>query len=68
MLNTWRRFTINILQGETNKGSLLKDDGAFALLTIIFPHTAAMFNEKKNLLGLDTILNGEPIGLGNRSS
>ncbi len=53
MLNTWRRFTINILQGEnqanltleeTNKGSLLKDDGAFALLTIIFPHTAAMFN------------------------
>jgi hypothetical protein len=27
-----------------------------------------MFNEKKNLLGLDTILNGEPIGLGNRSS
>ncbi len=27
-----------------------------------------MFNEIDNLTGLDTILNGEPIGLGNHAS
>jgi hypothetical protein len=43
----------------------LKDDVAFALLTTIFPHIVAMLNEIDNLPKLDTILSGEPIGLGN---
>jgi hypothetical protein len=43
----------------------LKDDVVFALLTTIFPHIVAMFNEIDNLPRLDTILNREPIGLGN---
>ncbi len=50
---------------ETSKGLHLKDDVAFALLIAISPHMVAMLNEISNLLGLDTILNGEPIGLGN---
>jgi hypothetical protein len=43
----------------------LKDDIAFALFFTISLHTIAMFNEINNFLGLDVILNGEPIGLGN---
>jgi hypothetical protein len=46
----------------------LKDDVAFALLVVIFPHMVAMLNEINNLLGLDATLNGEPIKLGNRTS
>jgi hypothetical protein len=46
----------------------LKDDVTFTLLITIFPHIVTMFNEIDNLPGLDTILNGEPIGLGNYAS
>jgi hypothetical protein len=35
----------------------LKDDVDFALLTTIYPHTVAMFNELNNLLGLDELNN-----------
>jgi hypothetical protein len=50
---------------EINERLCLKDDVAFALLIVIFPHTIVMFNEIDNLPRLDTILNWEPIGLGN---
>jgi hypothetical protein len=43
----------------------LKNDDAFALLTTIFPHTIAMFNEIYHFLGLYVILNAKIIGLGN---
>jgi hypothetical protein len=46
----------------------LKDDITSTLLITIFPHIVTMFNEIDNLLGLDTILNGEPIGLRNYAS
>jgi len=70
-------FTINDLQcenqanltlEETNKGPCLKNDVAFALLIAIFLHIITMLNEINNLLGLDTILNGEPIGLRNHAN
>ncbi len=38
----------------------LKDDATFVLLTMV-----TMFNELDNLFGLDAILNGNPVGLGN---
>jgi hypothetical protein len=57
----------NLTLEETNE-SHLKDDATFTLLTIIFPHMVTMFNELDNLLGLDTILNGKPIGLRNGAS
>jgi len=53
---------------ETNEGPHLKDDPTFALLTSISLHIVTMFNETNNLLGLDAILNGELIGLGNCAS
>jgi len=43
----------------------LKDDVAFTLLTTIYLHMIATFNEIDNIFVLDAILNGEPIGLGN---
>jgi hypothetical protein len=46
----------------------LKDDATFALLTAIFLHTIIMLSEINNLLGLDAIVNGEPIGLRNHTS
>jgi hypothetical protein len=67
-----RGFTISDLQiedqanltlKEISKGPCLKYDVAFALLTLISPHTIAMLNEIDNFLGLDIILNGELIGL-----
>jgi hypothetical protein len=65
-------FTINDFQledlanlGETNKKSCLKSDATFALLITIYPHTITMFNKLNNLLGLDAIFDGKPIGLGN---
>jgi len=70
-------FTISDLQAEdqanliledTSKGPCLKDDVVFALLIAIFPCMVTMFNEIDNLLGLDAILNGKPIGLGNCAS
>ncbi len=70
-------FTINNLQAkdqanltleEINKGPCLKDDVAFTLLIVISPHIVTMFNRIYNLFGLDVILNGESIGLGNRAS
>jgi hypothetical protein len=72
-----RGFTISNLQvenqanltlEETSKGLCLKNDVAFALIIAIFLHMVTMLNEINYLLGLDTILNGEPIGLGNRAS
>ncbi len=53
---------------ETSKGPCLKDDVAFALLTIISCHTIVMLNEIDNLPRLDAILNGEPIGLKNHAN
>jgi len=50
---------------ETNERPRLKDDIVVALLSTISLHTVAMFNEITNFLGLDVILNGEPIGMGN---
>ncbi len=58
----------NLTLEETSKGSRLKDDVAFALLIVISLHMVVMFNEINNLLKLDAILNGEPIGLGNHAS
>ncbi len=58
----------NLTLDETREGLHLKDDVAFALLTTISPHMVAMFNKIDNLPRLDAILNGEPIGLGNRAS
>ncbi len=69
-----QRFTINDFQPEaltnltseeTSKKSCLKNDATFALLTIISSHIVTMFNELNNFLGLDTIVDGKPIGLGN---
>jgi len=40
---------------ETSEGLRLKDDVAFALLAVIFPHMVAMLNEINNLFGLDAI-------------
>jgi hypothetical protein len=45
---------------DIGEGPHLKDDATFVLLTMV-----TMFNEVDNLLGLDAILNGNPIGLGN---
>ncbi len=72
-----QRFAISNLQAkdqanltleEINKGPRLKDDVAFVLLIVIFPHMVTMFNKIDNLLGLDAILNGESTGLGNHAS
>jgi hypothetical protein len=72
-----RGFTINDLKvedqanftlEEIKKRPHLKDDVAFALLTALFLHIVAMFNEIDNFLDLDTILNKKPIGLGNHAS
>jgi hypothetical protein len=63
------------LEGQTNwhwkilaKGLCLKNDAAFALLITISPHMVAMLNEIYNLLKLDAILNGKPIGLNNHTN
>ncbi len=53
---------------ETNEGLYFKDDVIFTLLIAISLHMVAMFNEIDNFLGLATILNGEPIWLGNHVS
>jgi len=58
----------NLILEDTRKGPCLKDDVAFALLIAISPYTITMFNQIDNLLGLDAILNGKPIGLGNCAS
>jgi hypothetical protein len=39
-----------------------------SLLITISLHIVTMLNEIDNIFGLDTILNGEPIGLGNQVS
>jgi hypothetical protein len=41
-----------------------EENGALTLLTSIF-QTFTMFNKINNLLGLNAILNGEPIGVKN---
>jgi hypothetical protein len=58
----------NLTLEETIEGPRLKNDVVFALLTAISPHIVTMFNEIDNFLGLDVILNGEPIWLGNHVS
>ncbi len=58
----------NLTLKDTNKGLRLKDDVAFALLTTIYFHMIATLTEIDNILVLDAILNGEPIGLGNHVS
>ncbi len=58
----------NLTLEETKKRPHSKDDVTFAILIAISPHTVTMFNEIDNLPGLDVILNGEPIGLGNHVS
>jgi hypothetical protein len=54
----------NLTLGETCEGSCLKENVALTLLTSIF-QTFTMFNKINNLLGLNAILNGEPIGVKN---
>jgi hypothetical protein len=73
-----QKFTPNNLQlenqakltlEETNEWSHLNlDDATFTLLIAISPHIVAMLNELDNLLVLDTILNGKPIGLRNSAN
>ncbi len=58
----------NLTLEEINERWCLKDNVTFALLIAISLHTVIMFNKIDNLFGLNTILNGEPIGLGNRAS
>jgi hypothetical protein len=53
---------------EISERPHLKDDVAFTLLIAISPHTVMMLNDIDNLLRLDAILNGKPIGLGNCAS
>jgi hypothetical protein len=49
----------NLTLEDTNKGLRLKDDVAFTLLTTIYLHMIATFNEIDNIFVLDAILNGE---------
>jgi hypothetical protein len=55
----------NLTLEEINEGPRLKDDVAFTLLIMIFPHMVVMFNDLDNPLGLNLILNGKLVGLGN---
>jgi hypothetical protein len=55
----------NLTLEEINEGPRLKDDLAFTLLITIFLHMVVMFNDLDNLFGLNTILNGKLVGLGN---
>jgi len=55
----------NLTLEETSETLHLKYEVAFALLIVVFPRMLIMFNELDNLLRLDTILNGKPIGLRN---
>jgi hypothetical protein len=48
---------------ETNDGKCLKNDASFALLTKVSPHMVIMFDEINNLVRLNAILQGTPIGL-----
>jgi hypothetical protein len=52
---------------EISERSHLKNDVALTLVTSISLHMVVMFNEINNFLGLDAILNGEPIGLKNHA-
>ncbi len=58
----------NLTLEEISERPHLKDDVAFTLLIAISPHTVMMLNDIDNLLRLDAILNGKPIGLGNCAS
>jgi hypothetical protein len=55
----------NMTLEEINKGPRSKDDVTFTLLIMIFPHMVIMFNDLENPLGLNLILNGKLVGLGN---
>jgi Cdc6-like AAA superfamily ATPase len=59
----------NLTLEETNEWPHLNlDDVTFTLLIAISPHIVVMLDELDNLLRFDTILNGKPIGLGNRAN
>jgi len=59
----------NLMLEETNEWPHLNlDDVTFTLLIVISPHIVVMLDELDNLLRFDTILNGKPIGLGNRAN
>jgi len=59
----------NLTLEETNEWPHLNlDDVTFTLLIVISPHIVVMLDELDNLLRFDTILNGKPIGLGNRAN
>jgi hypothetical protein len=66
--STWLVSKNRNSSSETSEGLHLKTNVAFTYLTIISPHIVAMLNEIDNLARFDTILNGEPIGLGNYAS
>jgi hypothetical protein len=50
----------NLMLEEIGEGPSLKDDATFVLLTMV-----TMFNELDKFFGLDAILNGNLVGLGN---
>jgi hypothetical protein len=58
----------NLTLEETSERLRLKDDVAFALISIISLHIVTMLNKLDNLLELDAILNGKSIGLENCAS
>ncbi len=57
----------NFMINETNDGKCLKNDASFALLTKVSPHMVIMFDEINNLVRLNAILQGTPIGLWGQS-
>jgi hypothetical protein len=66
--NFQREDQTDLTLEETSERLRLKDDVAFALLFVISLHIVTMLNEPNNLLELDAILNGKPIGLENCAS
>jgi hypothetical protein len=52
----------NLTLEEINEGPRLKDDVAFTLLIMIFPHMVIIFNDLDNPLGLNLILNASLLG------
>jgi hypothetical protein len=53
----------NLMINETNDGQCLKNDTSFAFLVKVCPHMVIMFDEINNLVRLNVILQGTPIGL-----
>jgi hypothetical protein len=53
----------NLMINETNNKQCLKNDASFALLAKASPRMVIMFDEINNLVRLNAILQGTPIGL-----